>query len=374
MRSIYLNNAATSYPKPASVIEAVAAALAALPGSPGRGGGGGDDPVRRCRGRVARFLGVRDPARLIFTSGATESLNLVVRGLPLAGRRLVTTAADHNSVLRPLHRLHDETGATIEIVPVEASGRVSLDALRAAIDSDTALVAVPHGSNVTGHVLDIAALALHTRSLGVPLLVDAAQTAGALPIDVDAWGIDYFAFTGHKSMLGTQGTGGLVASGPLVPLKVGGTGVLSQSLAQPRELPLRFEAGTPNAPGLVALEAGVAWIEGEGIDSLHRRKMERAEQLRRGLEAIDKVRLIGRPGELPVFCFVVDGVPVDELGQVLEESFGVHTRAGLHCAPLIHDSLGANPQGSIRVSPSAFTTVEEIEAALAAVDTVARSW
>jgi len=373
MRSIYLNNAATSFPKPPGVLEALGAALAALPGSLGRGGGG-DDPVRRCRGRVSRFLGVGDPARLIFTSGATESLNLVVRGLPLAGRRLVTTAADHNSVLRPLHRLRDETGATLEIVPVESSGLVSLETLRAAINADTALVAVIHGSNVTGHVLDIAELARHTRALGVPLLVDAAQTAGALPIDVDAWGIDYLAFTGHKSMFGTQGTGGLVVGGPLAPLKVGGTGVLSQSLTQPEELPLRLEAGTPNGPGLAALDAGVSWIEGEGTDALHRRKMELAEQLRRGLAAIDRVRLIGEPGELPVFSFVVDGVPVDELGQVLEESFGVHTRAGLHCAPLIHDALGTAPFGSIRVSPSAFTTAAEIEVALSAVDAVARSW
>jgi cysteine desulfurase family protein len=374
-RPIYLNNAATTYPKPPCVLEAVEQHLRSLPAD-GRGAdrAGDDDLLPSCRAALARFFGAARPSCVIFTSGATESLNLLIAGAPLAGGHVITTEAEHNSVLRPLSRLAKEGSISLTIVPCTGGGAVDPSAIADALRPETRAVVMTHCSNVTGAVNDLRAIGAMTRERGVLLFVDASQSAGVIPLEVDAWGIDGVAASGHKGMFGIAGTGfALLRQGlPLRPLKTGGTGSRSELLDQPPEWPAHFESGTPNGAGIAALRAGLQFVEsfpaGEAV------RCRQTEMLYDGLADISGVTVFGAPGDrrrLPVCAFAIKGIDVDETSYILSASFGITTRAGLHCAPLIHRRLGATPEGSVRVSPSRLTPDDDVAAFLNAVRTIA---
>jgi len=373
----YLNNAATSYPKPPEVIEAVIAGLTSVPGTSGRTtDGSGGDQVEKARETIRLFF--NGPARdqVIFTSGATEALNIAILGMDLEGSHVITTAMEHNSMLRPLFRLRDEGTIDLTIVGCDVQGRVSPDAITEAIVEGTKLVCVNHASNVTGAVNDIRSISKIVHDAGARLLVDGSQTAGYAPVDVAGWGIDAFAFTGHKNLFGLTGSGGLVLNGDvgLRPIKVGGTGVRSDLEAQPPELPSRLEAGTPNLPGIISLDAGVGYILREGMERLRQVKEIRTMALLEGLEEIPGTRIFGRPlnGEgRGLMSFRMAAWDVGETGYILGSSYGVIARTGLHCAPLVHRRIGSHPEGTVRLSPSSFTTEEEIERTLQALRAMA---
>ena len=366
--TIYLNNAATGFPKPTSVSKAVGELIESPPCDHLRSGiDTKGNTVDRCRRRIAELFNAPDPSRVAFTSGATESLNLAFKGLALHGSHVVTTAVEHNSVLRPLRTLERNAHISLTIVPCDPFGYVSTDDVAAAIRPNTALVVVNHCSNVTGTVNDIEAVGAVVRRCNAIFLVDASQSAGVYPIDVEKMNIDILAFTGHKALHGLQGIGGIyVRDGvEISPLKVGGTGIRSDYPFQPEELPLRFEAGTLNLPGIVSLEEGVKFIEETGMETARRYKESCVARLRDFLRRFNSVRLFPPAGcdvTTTILSFTINGVPPSDICYILENNFAIVTRSGLHCAPLIHEHIGASPGGTVRVSPSWFTTDDELSA------------
>ena len=376
---IYFDNAATTARKPPAVAETVARAINEF-GGVGRGvheaSLDAGYAVFQARQRLARLLGAGDPSRVAFMSNATEALNTAVRGLVRPGDRLVTTAASHNSVLRPLYRAVDEDGCTLEVVAHGADGALDYGALDAALRPGTRLAVVTHASNLTGDVYDIGRIARLARERGVLLLVDAAQTAGVVPIDMEADGLDLVAFTGHKSLYGPQGTGGLaVAEGVDVePLKVGGSGVHSYDRRHPARMPERLEAGTLNAHGIAGLGAGLAYLEERGVEAIGDEVRGLAERFERGVRAIEGVRVLGGGGDAGrcgIVALNLGGVDSAAVGDALNAEFGICTRAGAHCAPLMHEALGTEQQGAVRFSFSSFNTLDEVDAGIAAVAALA---
>jgi len=370
---VYLNNAATSHPKPECVPAAVQRHLQQTPWAAHRGGDLRGDFMEHARARLAAFLGAPGPDTLFFTSGATESLNILLHGLDLAGGHVVSTVTEHTSVLRPLHHLADDTGLSFTLVPCNAAGHIDPDDLRRAIRPQTAAVVLSHGSNVTGAVQDVPAIAHITREREIPLVLDAAQTAGHVPIHAAEWGVDAIAFTGHKGLLGLPGSGGfyLRRGLELRPWKTGGTGVLSDMLHQPQERPLAYEAGTPNTPGIAALATAVDWLERFDYAHLNTLALQRCGRLREALEAMPRVRLFGPANaRLPILSLSMDDMTPNDLCYLLQESFDVVTRGGLHCAPLIHPCIGSAPHGTLRLSLSVLTNDVDISACIEAFLTI----
>ena len=377
--TIYLNNAATGFPKPPGVVRAVTDCLRSVPIHHARSGIDSEevDVVSACRRRLATFFGVSEPERIIFTSGATESLNLAIFGSDLEGKHVVTTAVEHNSVLRPLKTLERDGRIALSIAPCDQSGTVLRENIEALLRPDTAIIVVNHCSNVTGAINDIARIGRLARERNIPFVVDAAQSAGVVPIDVERMHIDFLAFTGHKGLHGIRGIGGAYI-GPslrLRPLKVGGTGIRSDYLYQPEELPIYYEAGTLNIPGIVSLHAGVEFLEARGIDAIRAHKECCCERLRSRLQEPACVRFYPTDStkSSTLLSFNIEGMEPADVGYILENSFGISVRSGLQCAPLIHQHLGTFPRGSIRVSPSFATTNEEIDACAEAVGEIVKA-
>ncbi len=380
---VYLDNAATSFPKPKAVHEAMLHYATSIGASPGRGAYAesreGARLLNACRALVCELIGADAPERVVFTLNATDALNLAIKGV-IGGARakrpgrkahVVTTAMDHNSVLRPLNALAD--AGEIEWTCVEpdarGTGLVDPQAIRSAIQPNTALVAVVHASNVSGSVQPIAEIGAICARAGVPLLVDAAQSVGHLPVDVRTMGIDLLAFPGHKGMLGPLGTGGLWMSermpALMTTLREGGTGSKSESDRQPMDLPDRFEPGSHNTVGLVGLGEGVLWLLDRGIDAIHAHERTLMEVFLSGLPGIDcGYRLLGPPGlddRCGVFSLVHERLSPDVVADRLELGFGVLARAGLHCAPRAHQAFGtAETGGSVRLSIGPMTTEADV--------------
>lgn len=372
---IYLDNAATSHPKPESVYQAVDHALREIGTSPGRGGyRRGLDATRiifDAREKLAELFGIRDSARLVFTGSATEALNLAIAGLLRPGSHAVTTTMEHNSVSRPL-RLAETRGASITRIPCDRSGFLNPRDLSAALRPDTRLIVLSHCSNVTGTIQPIAEIGRLANRAGVPLLVDAAQSAGIIPLDVKALGINLLAAPGHKGLLGPQGTGFLYIGEGLepTPLLVGGTGGHSSDEEQPEEMPARFESGTLNTPGIAGLRAGVEFILATGSEAIRKKELSLVRQLLEGLAGMKEICLYGPATENErggIVSFTVAGRDPAMIGFTLDQQYDVEVRTGLHCAPWAHRTIGTYPAGTIRVSPGWFTTETEIETFLHAM-------
>jgi cysteine desulfurase/selenocysteine lyase len=379
---IYFDNAATSWPKPAEVPAAMARYLCGIGGNPGRSGHRlsieAGRIVLEARVALATLFGADDPFRIVFTKNATEALNLALRGLLKAGDHVITSSVEHNSVMRPLRALEKE-GVELSVLPRSIRGELDPDAIRPAVRSTTKAVVLTHAANVTGAILPIAEAGRIAHEHGILLIVDAAQTAGTLPIDVNEMGIDLLAFTGHKSLYGPPGTGGLYIGAGLEakipPLIAGGTGSRSEFEEQPDFLPDKYEAGTPNTVGLAGLGAGASWIIARGIGAIRAREETLTGRFLDGLKDISGVTLYG-PGDpsrqTALVSFNITGLMPSEVAQELDERFAILSRPGLHCAPAAHRTIGTFPQGTVRFGFGYFNTEEEIDAALAAIRKLAR--
>lgn len=360
-----MDNAATSFPKPPAVHEAMARYATELGASPGRGAYAeareAGEMMLECRRRIARLIGadVQRPEQVIFTLNTTDALNLAIGGLVRAGDHVITTWLDHNSVLRPFNALVDQLGVEQTRLTCDAqTGLIDPDELRKAIQPNTRLIALVHGSNVTGTLQPIREVGRIARERGVLLLVDAAQTLGHVPIDVEADCIDLLAFPGHKGLLGPLGTGGLYirpgVEKDIRPIRVGGTGSVSERDKQPDFLPDRFEAGSHNAIGIIGLSEGVKWVLEQGVDTLWHHEQELIKTMIEGLSdtgAMPGLRYFGPQGlrhRCGVFSVRIDGFDQPQaLSDLLEERYGILTRSGIHCAPLAHMTFGTHGSGGM---------------------------
>lgn len=379
---IYLDNAATTMRKPDCVVEAVTRALTTM-GNASRGSHGEALAASRvdfaCRQQLAHLFGCPRPDHVAFASNSTEALNVALMGTLRPGDHVITTVTEHNSVLRPLYRLQAEREVELSFVGIDELGRVRLEEFERLVRPNTRAIVCTHASNVTGNLLDLAPVGRVARKHGLLLIVDASQTAGVIPIDMDALGIDILCFTGHKGLMGPQGTGGLcVREGvEIEPLKVGGTGVQSYSKTQPREYPTRLEAGTLNSHGLAGLSAALDFLEEVGPDTIAHHERALAESFYEGVRAIEGVRVYGDivlPDHGPRCAVVALNVGDYESGEVsdaLAQDYDIATRPGAHCAPLMHEALGTVEQGIVRFSFSWFNSSDEVEAAVQAVAEIA---
>jgi cysteine desulfurase family protein len=365
---LYLDNAATSYPKPEKVYEAVIHAMRDVGASPGRGGYRRSLEAGRilyqAREAAASLFSIGDSSRIIFTQNATEALNLALYGTLTAGDHVITTSMEHNSLLRPLYALRNK-GVELSIVPAASDGVVAVEDIRRAMQVNTRMIAVSHVSNVCGAIQPIKPLAELCRETGALFLLDAAQSAGYLPIDVELEAIDLLAIPGHKGLLGPTGTGLLYAAPhvPLKPVTQGGTGSHSTAEEQPEVMPDGFEAGTHNMPGIAGLCAGIEFIQERGISALYQHESSLLNQAEQALIHIPGVTVYGPSdpsSRCSVLSFTAAGVDSSLLAAELDHGFDIAVRAGLHCAPLAHRTLGTLPGGTVRMSPGWSTTSEEI--------------
>jgi len=376
---IYLDHAATSWPKPRSVIAAVVRAMEAEGGNPGRGSHPlaerAVERILECRVALAELFHIANLLRICFTANATEALNLALKGLLKAGDHAVCSSMEHNSVWRPLVALQ-EHGVGFSIVQADPDGRVAPARVAEALRPETRLIVVPHASNVNGAVNPIAEIGRLARERNIRFLVDASQTAGSQPIDVESMKIDLLAFPGHKGLLGPQGTGGLYVREPwlLRPLKEGGTGSSSNSPSPPDYVPDRYESGTLNTPGIAGLEAGVRYLLEEEVTEIERREWRLTRQLLEGLARIPRLRLYGPPCSVPrapVVSFNLEGKDAVVAAEELDRRYDIACRPGLHCAYLAHRTLGTEKTGTVRFSLGYCTTEQEIEEAIRAVRSLA---
>lgn len=377
---IYLDNAATSFPKPPPVTEAITVFLRTSAANPGRSAHAlavsAQRQVEGCRRRVAQLFGVPDPSRIVFTLNATDAINIGLKGVVSPGDHIVSTEMEHNSVARPLRRLQSE-GVEVTHAPAGTDGTISPDDVRAALRPETRLVVFSNASNVTGTIQPLEDIAAAARQRGALVMVDAAQAAGSIPLDLSSLPIDLMACSGHKGLLGPTGTGVLyVGEGAEVrSLREGGTGSQSESDEQPTHLPDRLESGTVNTVGLAGLGAAAQFIADQGgVEHIRKHELALCEQLWAGLSAVEDVTLYGPAAaerRSSVVSLNITGWEPVDVAAVLDASFGIAVRAGLHCAPLAHRSIGTFPRGTVRMSPGYFSTTDDIAAAIDAVRTIA---
>lgn len=368
-RLCYLDNAATSYPKPVEVRKAMLETLENVGANPGRGGHRMSLMAQRilfgARERIAGFFNILHSKNIVFSKNATESINLAMKGVLRPGDHVLVSGMEHNAVMRPLEKL-SQGGIIYSIVPCDRQGFLAPKDLEKAILPSTKLIVLTHASNVTGTILPIPEVGKIARKRNILFLVDAAQTAGAVKIDMEEMNIDLLACTGHKGLLGPQGTGFLaIREGvELDTLVEGGTGSRSESSEQPDFLPDKFESGTQNTPGVSGLEAGIAFIEKEGLDKIREREKALTRKLLEGLSSMKGVEIFGpldQEKQTAVVSFRVSGKDPGETAEILDSEYGIITRVGLHCCPLAHKTIGTYPEGTIRVSPGFFTTDAEID-------------
>lgn len=375
---IYLDNAATSFPKPAGVTEAMVRFAEDVGASPGRGTYAqamkAGAHLTRCREALCRLTCAPSPAHVAFTLNATDALNQAIKGIlrARAAAHAVSTDMDHNSILRPLNAMRDE-GHDWTCVQSGPGGLVDPEDVRRAIRPDTALVALGHASNVTGAIQDVAAIGAICRDRGVLFVVDAAQTAGHLPIDMEAMNIDVLCVPGHKGLMGPLGTGAMImrpgVEQRLLPLRHGGTGTVSELDTQPDTLPDRYESGSPNAIGIAGLLAGLDWLLDRGVDTIRAHETDLAALMRDRLAALDVRILAPDVDRVAVISIVHESIDAHTLAMLLEQD-GMLARAGLHCAPRAHAALRTPASGALRFSAGPFTTSEDIALAAGAVESV----
>lgn len=371
---IYFDNAATSLQKPEAVIEAVAEAMKSL-GNASRGAHsaalGSNRMVYETRELLAELFHIDDPSRIAFTMNATESLNIAIAGIFRPEDHVITTVMEHNSVLRPLYRM-EESGTELSFLQADKKGSISYEELENAIRSNTRAVICTHASNLTGNVLDLEKIGEICKKHRLLFLVDASQTAGIIPIDVQKMKISVLCFTGHKGLLGPQGTGGIYVAPEINirPLVVGGSGVQSYLKTQPDEMPARLEAGTLNAHGIAGLHAAVSYIIEKGVEQIYQEEHEKTDYFYRMIRSIPDIHIYGDPeAELhaPIIALNIGDYDSAQVADELMETYGIATRAGAHCAPLMHQALGTQKQGVVRFSFSQFNTRKELDAGIQAL-------
>lgn len=375
MQMIYMDNAATTFPKPEKVYQAVDYFNRFMGGNPGRGSNKATlqagSVLLDCRDALADLFNINESAQIAFTLNITDAVNTALKGLLNPGDHVITTSMEHNAVARPLYVMSQQ-GIEWTAVPCAADGTLDPEEVRKAIRPNTRLICILHASNLTGTIMPAAAVGKIARENGILFMLDSAQSAGVLPIDVEEMGIDILAFTGHKGLLGPQGTGGLYIRPDLEirPLKEGGTGSFSEYLEHPRMMPDLLESGTQNTPGIAGLLAGVQTIKEIGIEKIRKHERELTDLLISGLKALPGVKVYG-PGssalQTAVVSFNISEMDCGELSLNLDYQYGIITRSGLHCAPLAHKTLGSFERGSCRLSPGYFNTVEDIEHVIQAV-------
>lgn len=373
---IYLDHAATTFPKSKRVADAVTDAMMHM-GNAGRGAHAASLDASRmifdARVRLARLFQADGPEQVAFTANSTESLNIAIQGLFVPGDHVITTAMEHNSVLRPLYYM-EEKGIRLTILPADRMGRISLEDMERAVYRDTKAVVCTHASNLTGNCNDLERIGRICRERGLLLVVDASQTAGVLPVHMEQMHLDVVCFTGHKGLAGPQGTGGICARRgvKIRPLLMGGSGVHSYSKTHPEQMPTALEAGTLNAHGIAGLRAALMELEEAGMERRYRREMELMWRFYDGVSGLDAVTIYGdfSSREHPRAPIVALNIGTYDSGEVADElagRYGIMTRAGAHCAPLMHQALGTAEQGAVRFSFSHINTAEEVDEAVRAV-------
>ena len=375
---IYLDSSATSFLKPPQVAEAVFRSFNTI-GNAGRGAHAPTLNASRLiydtREKLAALFGTPDPSRIAFTCNATEALNIAIHGAIHPGEHVITTACEHNSVLRPLY-LKEKEGTELTIIPADKKGRIRYDLLESSVKSNTSAIVLTHASNLSGNVTDLAFVSNFTKKHGLLLIVDASQTAGSLPINVVKMGIDILCFTGHKGLFGPQGTGGLyVREGlTLSPLKSGGSGVHSFDRQHPTDMPTALEAGTLNGHGIAGLNAGLDYILSTGVKNIHAKEFSLARRFVNGISDISDLKLYGdidAPLRTPIISLNIGNMSSASVSDILWEDYEICVRAGAHCAPLMHKTFGTEKQGAVRFSFSCFNTETEIDTAIRAMHEIA---
>lgn len=370
---IYFDNSATSFPKPEEVYKASERAMRVYGANPGRGGHRmaveASKEIFKVREKIANLFNIKDPLRIAFTQNSTYALNFAIKGCINKKGHVITTALEHNSSLRPLFSKRDSGEIELELIYPEKNGEISIEKIIESIKEDTIAVVVNHISNVTGTIVDIGKIGKVTREKGVMLIVDASQSAGYLDIDVERDGIDILCFTGHKSLYGLQGSGGIyIREGiDFIPIIEGGTGSFSKLERQPLVMPEGLEAGTLNTLAIVSLGAGIDFIQKVGIENIRKHEDKLTQRFLTELKKIPEVEVYGSDKRGPVVTLNIKGIDSGDLAAYLDEEYGILVRGGLHCAPKIHEAIGNGENGGVRFSFGFFNTDEEIEYAINAI-------
>ncbi len=379
-RVIYLDNAATSWPKPESVYKAVDYFMRQIGANPGRSGHSKSVEAARIvfetREAVGRFFGVSDSDHVIFTANATHAINLALKGVLKEGDHVIVSSMEHNSVMRPLRFLQETVGITIAVVECDQKGIFPLQSLEEKAQKNTRLIAITHASNVTGTLMPIQDIGKISRKHNALFLVDAAQTGGVVPLDMASDNIDLLVFTGHKSLMGPQGIGGLCVgeSVEMMPLMQGGTGSNSEFEVHPDFLPDRLESGTLNTVGIAGLGEGIRFIEETGLAGIREHEKALTRQLLEGLSSVGGIKIYGPSDpdhQISVVSFNIQGAKPCDVGYSLDREFGIMARVGLHCAPAAHKTIGTFPEGTVRFSLSYFNTEDDITTAVQALREIA---
>ena len=376
---IYLDNAATTVHKPQAVIDAVAAAMSSM-GNASRGAHSGalmaSRTVYDARCKAAKLFGCGRPDHVVFTCNSTEALNIAIQGTIRSGNHVITTDLEHNSVLRPLYRMQEEQGVRLDFAHADGQGALDYHDLESLIREETRAIVCTHMSNLTGEMVDIARIGRMAKERGILFIVDASQSAGNTPIDLEKMGIDILCFTGHKGLMGPQGTGGMcIREGiDIRPLKEGGSGVQSYRHRQPSEYPTRLEAGTLNGHGLAGLSAALDFILETGVETIGEKERSLARHFYEGVSEVDGVKTYGHYENAlrgPVVALNIRDYDSSEVSDVLSVDYDIATRPGAHCAPRMHEALHTMDQGAVRFSFSWFNTMEEADRAVEAVREIA---
>lgn len=383
MNYIYLDNASTTFPKAPNVANAMANYLTNYGININRGSYAlaydVEDIIYTTRQRLNNVFNGHDPSHVIFTQNVTMSLNMVIKGLLKAGDHILVSSMEHNAVMRPLTQLLDK-GITFDIISCDVTGSIQLESIETLIRPNTVAMIINHASNVCGTVQPIESIGAICKAHNLHFIVDAAQTAGVIPIDVKACHIDALCFTGHKGLLGPQGIGGIIftkeMAQTLTPLIAGGTGSFSHLETMPTNMPDAFEAGTLNLPGIIGLNEGLSYIESVGMENIHNHELALTKTFLEGLHSITGVNIIGKQDiqdRTAVVSITIDGMDPASIAYELESTYHIMTRVGLHCAPRAHQTLGTYPEGTVRFSFGYANTLEEVDIALSALHTILKN-
>ena len=383
MNYIYLDNASTTFPKAPNVASAMADYITNCGININRGSYSlaydVEDIIYTTRQRLHTLFNGHDPSHVIFTQNVTMSLNMVIKGLLKAGDHVLVSSMEHNAVMRPLTQLLDE-GITFDTIPCDSTGSIQMDSIEPLIRPNTVALIINHASNVCGTIQPLESIGPICKAHNLQFIVDAAQTAGVIPIDVKACHIDALCFTGHKGLLGPQGIGGIILTKEmaqtLTPLIAGGTGSFSHLETLPTHMPDAFESGTLNLPGIIGLNEGLAYIESQGMENIHNHELVLTQSFLEGLQSIDVVNIVGNQNiqdRTAVVSITIDGMDPANIAYELESTYHIMTRVGLHCAPRAHQTLGTYPEGTVRFSFGYANTHKDVESALSALHRIVKN-